>query len=264
MDWNCVLNESDTNKAYSIFVHTYSSIYNQAFPKIRVKVKYYHRKPWLTEVMKNSIRQKNKLFILSKKYPVIDSILKYKTYHSTLKKMLKQGEKLYYQDLVHGYRNNMQKTRSVIKRILNKSKGGVSRSMIIHNNETITDDHLIANSFNYFFVNVGPELANRIQSSPISASRYMKTQIVNSIFLETVSPEELLQVIKCLKHSAVGYDELDAQHIKSSSSIISQPLLHICNLSFTHGVFPDGMKLAKVIPLFKSGNSMKVNNFRPV
>ena len=46
--------------------------------------------------------------------------------------------------------------------------------------------------------------------------------------------------------------------------IILQPLLHICNLSFTHGVFPDGMKLAKVIPLFKSGNSMKVNNFRPV
>ena len=119
---------------------------------------------------------------------------------------------------------------------MNKSKGGVSRSMIIHNNETITDDHMIANSFNNFFVNVGSELANRIPSSPISPSRYMKNQIVNSIFLETVSPEELLQVIKCLKHSAVGYDELDAQHIKSSSSIISQPLLHICNLSL-HMVF---------------------------
>ena len=245
-------------------VHIYSSIYNQAFPKIRVKVKYYHRKPWLTEVMKNSIRQKNKLLELSKKYPVIDSILKYKNYHSTLKTLLKQGEKLYYQDLFNGYRNNMQKTWSVIKRILNKSKGGVSRSMIIHNNETITDDHKIANSFNNFFVNVGSKLANRIPSSPISPSRYMKNQIVNSIFLETVSPEKLLQVIKCLKHSAVGYDELDAQHIKSSSSIILQPLLHICNLSFIHGVFPDGMKLAKVIPLFKSGNSMKVNNFRPV
>ena len=91
MDWNCVLNESDTNKAYSMFVHIYCSIYNQAFPKIRVKVKYYHRKPWLTEVMKNSIRQKNKLFKLSKKYPVVDSILKYKNYHSTLIKLLKQG-----------------------------------------------------------------------------------------------------------------------------------------------------------------------------
>ena len=36
-----------------------------------------------------------------------------------------------------------------------------------------------------------------------------------------------LRVIKGLKHSAVGYDELHAQHIKSSSSVIIQPLLHI-------------------------------------
>ena len=264
VDWSCILNESDTNKAYAMFVHVYSDIYNKAFPKTRAKIKYYHRKPWLTEVLKNSIRQKNKLFKLSKKYPVADSIVKYKTYRSTLNKLLKRGEKLYYQDLFSGYRDNMQKTWSVIKRILNKSRGCVSRSMLKHDNETITDDYSIANTCNNFFVNVGSDLANRIPDSRISPYKYMKTEIMNSIFLETVSPEELLEVIKGLKHSAVGYDELDAQHIKSSSPIIIQPLLHICNLSFTHGVFPDAMKIAKVSPLFKSGNYMKVNNYRPV
>ena len=75
-----------------MFVHVYSAIYNEAFPKTRVKMKYYHRKPWLTEVLKNSIRQKNKLFKLSKKYPVTDSIGKYKTYRSTLNKLLKRWE----------------------------------------------------------------------------------------------------------------------------------------------------------------------------
>ena len=133
--------------------------------------------------------------------------------------------------------------------------------MLKHDNETIADDNSIANTFNNFFVNVGSDLANRIPDSPISPYKYMKTELMNSIFLETVSPEELLEVIKGLKHSAVGYDELDAQHIKSSSSIIIQPLLHICKLSFTHGIFPDAMKIAKVI---KSGNYMKVNNYRPV
>ena len=56
--WSCILNESDTNKAYAMFVHVYSDIYNKAFPKTRAKIKYYHRKPWLTEVLKNSTRQK--------------------------------------------------------------------------------------------------------------------------------------------------------------------------------------------------------------
>ena len=43
-----------------------------------------------------------------------------------------------------------------------------------------------------------------------------------------------------------------------------QPLLHICNLSFTHSVFPDSTTIAKVIPLFISANYMRVNNYRPV
>ena len=59
-------------------------------------------------------------------------------------------------------------------------------------------------------------------------------------------------------------DELDAQHIKSSCSIMIQSLLHICNLSLTHSDFPDDMEIAKVIPLFKSGNYMKIYNYRPV
>ena len=121
--------------------------------------------------------------------------------------------------------------------------------MLNHDNETIADDYSIANTSNNIS-NVGSDLANRIPDYPISPYKYMKTEIVNSIFLETVSPEELLQVIKGLQHSAVGYDELDPQHNKSSSSIIIQPLLHICNLSFTHSVFPDAMTITKVITLF--------------
>ena len=35
-------------------------------------------------------------------------------------------------------------------------------------------------------------------------------------------------------------------------------------MSFTHGVFPGDLKIAKVIPLFKSGDHLKVNNYRPV
>ena len=57
VDWSCILNESDTNKAYAMFVYISSAIYNKTFPKTRVKIKNYHRKPWLTEVLKNSIHQ---------------------------------------------------------------------------------------------------------------------------------------------------------------------------------------------------------------
>ena len=143
---------------------------------------------------------------------------------------------------------------------MNKSRGCVSRSMLNHDNETIADDYSIANTFENLFVNVGSDLANRIHDSPISPYRYMKTEIMNSIFLETVSPDELLQVIKGLKRSAIGYDELDSQHSKSSSSIIIQLHLHACNLSSTPGVFRDENCQSYSFVL----ETMKVNNYRPV
>ncbi len=42
------------------------------------------------------------------------------------------------------------------------------------------------------------------------------------------------------------------------------PLEHIFNTSLQAGVFPDGMKIARVIPLFKNGNINDFTNYRPI
>lgn len=41
-------------------------------------------------------------------------------------------------------------------------------------------------------------------------------------------------------------------------------LTYIIILSFNTGVFPDKMKGAKVIPLFKSGDRYNLTNYRPI
>lgn len=46
--------------------------------------------------------------------------------------------------------------------------------------------------------------------------------------------------------------------------MILKPFPYICNLSFQTGLFPDRMKIAKVIPLYKSGNKHHFTNYRPV
>ncbi len=45
---------------------------------------------------------------------------------------------------------------------------------------------------------------------------------------------------------------------------ISEPLTFICNLSFQTGKFPSKMKIAKVVPLYKSGDRHHFTNYRPV
>ena len=52
--------------------------------------------------------------------------------------------------------------------------------------------------------------------------------------------------------------------IKPTIDSIAEPLTHIINLSKTHGIVPDEMGIAGVIPLFKAGDHSLFANYRPV
>ena len=71
-------------------------------------------------------------------------------------------------------------------------------------------------------------------------------------------------IINSLKDSACGWDELSAVIIKSASEFITPPLVFICNLSLKTSCFPDQLKIAKVIPLFKADDPRIFSNYRPV
>ena len=45
---------------------------------------------------------------------------------------------------------------------------------------------------------------------------------------------------------------------------ISEPLSTLINLLFNTGDFPNCLKLAKVIPVYKKGNQQECNNYRPI
>ncbi len=52
--------------------------------------------------------------------------------------------------------------------------------------------------------------------------------------------------------------------IKLVGNEISVPLAHTFNLSLRSGVFPDKLKICRVIPIFKAGNKLECDNYRPI
>ena len=44
----------------------------------------------------------------------------------------------------------------------------------------------------------------------------------------------------------------------------SKPLCHILHLSLSTGIFPDKLKIARVTPVFKSGDKCELSNYRPI
>ena len=92
----------------------------------------------------------------------------------------------------------------------------------------------------------------------------MGEALKETLFLSPVAETEINKIIEALKDSATGHDDISAQFLKLSVDFIVNPLMHICNMSLTEGVFPDSLKVANVITLYKSDDPMYFNHYRPV
>jgi hypothetical protein len=84
--------------------------------------------------------------------------------------------------------------------------------------------------------------------------------------LNPTTPHEVAQCIKELKSKACpDIDGISTRVLKNCSTQLVPVLCKLINDSFSTGIFPDQLKLAKVIPIYKGkGSSADVNNYRPI
>ena len=61
-----------------------------------------------------------------------------------------------------------------------------------------------------------------------------------------------------------GTDEIPEYVVKQCIEQLKIPLTDIYNASLESGIFPDKLKIAKVIPVHKKGDSRDVSNYRPI
>ena len=115
-----------------------------------------------------------------------------------------------------------------------------------------------------WLVHIGPTLAKSIPKVNKSPLSYMGNRLNESIYLEPVTEKEINTLISASKDTATGFDDMNSMSLKISSEILVKPLTNICNLSLTQGIFPSQLKIANVIPLYKSDDPMLFNNYRPV
>ena len=90
------------------------------------------------------------------------------------------------------------------------------------------------------------------------------TLTFKSLHGDTVSRAEVINVIHFLNNSSAGYDELPTFVVKLCVKSFIQPLTFLINFLLKSGVFPSELKLAKVVPIFKVGDSSDLTIYRPI
>ena len=144
----------------------------------------------------------------------------------------------------------------MIKTVINKRKYTPVKTKFKVNGATTNDGNVIANKFNSFFVNVGTVLAKSISPTDKNPVDYIQQDMLSNLYFDPVTEQEIYKIIGTFKESAAGWDDLKPSIIKHRKESITTPLVHICNRSFETGIFPSELKIANVVPIYKSGDEM--------
>ena len=76
---------------------------------------------------------------------------------------------------------------------------------------------------------------------------------------------EIICAIKKLDHNkSSGSDHVSPAYLIHCAELLALPLEKIYNESLKTGIFPIKWKIAKIVPIFKSGDKTNVKNYRPI
>ena len=135
----------------------------------------------------------------------------------------------------------------------------------------ITDNKTIAESFSKFFLGTVGRLADTMnkaaeffsgQTRVTSAVGIRRT--TSTFMFEEISEQFIFTQLHELKTSkAVGLDQMPSRLMKDSARVNSKPLTFFMNVSISQGCVPQDWKIPGVIPLFKGGKKIEMDNYRP-
>ena len=181
--------------------------------------------------------------------------------------IIRKAEADYYASIIKNHSDNSRQLWKTFGNILKKTK---TKHSIINkltlNNKSITDTQNITTEFNDFFCTIGEKLASKFENNGNNEfKKYLNKHSQQSVFLTGVTEEEIMLEIKHLStNKSPGHDEFTAKFLKISAGIIVPVLCQIFNLSMKVGEYPDLLKIAKVLPIFKKGDPSLTSNYRPI
>ena len=124
---------------------------------------------------------------------------------------------------------------------------------------SLSQIYSISNSFNNFFVDVGPKLASNIKHSEKDYFDYLLNSTQKSLFMKLIVADKNVKIVSKLNQNKIpGHDGILNLNVKKVASIIAKPLTDIFNLSLSSGIVPEQTKLVKVMAIYKKRGSWNI------
>ena len=220
----------------------------------------------MTTALVKSRKHKQKLFSKKLRNPSPENKEKFKSYNSMYTKLIRKARQMYYDSKFNNFRKDCKKTWDTINELLGRKKNFSDiPDTFVSNDKILSGAVEIAEGFNNFFVNIGPNLSKVIPSPAKSFTEYLCNPSSENFVFANTTPLIIDEALKKLKSkNSSGHDKISSSMLKFIAPSVKTPLCHLFNLSFKTGFIPTSLKTAMVKPIFKKGEHDNFTNYRPI
>ena len=258
----------NADTAFNFFHKKFQAIINKHAPFQILTRKQFELecKPWITKGILTSTRIKSKLFKIFKKSKNVNDYNKYKKYRDTINSLLRKSKKQYYKKYFEEHTNNIKKTWSGINNLLHRQNKQKLNDIFLNVNGNIfTDQNIVVEKMNKFFINVADSLAEKIPKPNTKFQDYLSNPNEHSLYLAEILPHEIDEIIAKLGSNKSGdLYGITSNIVKLGGLPLTQILTSLFNKSISQGIFPSALKCAKVIPIHKGDSIFETSNYRPI
>ena len=168
---------------------------------------------------------------------------------------MNESKRKYYNDYFKTNLKNIKNTWKSIKSIISlKCKDSDIPHIIKDKGIFLTaPKDIIANSFDKFFCLVAPSIQSKINLAYNFFNHFLKNPCHDSFFIKPCTNKEIIDISDLSCKKATGPNSIPIKIMKPEKDCIANNLSVLFNLSSSSGIFPDKLKIDKILPVFKKG-----------
>ena len=264
-DWSPI-HAMEVNESYCFLVNTITSVLDKIAPLKKIKVKWddAFNEGWLSVKLKRYNVKCRKLCSTAKDSGLKSDFKKYKSYRNVLNRIKIHEKRSHYKEVFKRIRHNSKLLWNVINGIVKKNHDKTTVTELLVGDKVVREQLEVCEAFNKHFTSAGKNVQNSIRVNNRDPCKNVVSN-QNSLKLSRVTESQLCSIVmKMQPKRSSGLDNISNCLLRDLIHVIKYPLCISINKSLMSGTFPDLMKIAKVLPLHKSGDQYLTENYRPI
>lgn len=259
--WSELYNASVEAK-YDVFHNILTFYFDKCFPLVKSRI-HLKTENWVNSNLikeKEEIKKLSHMFRCTKDKAIKRSLKQKK---SAFNSKVYSSKKAFIENKIKYSDNICKSTWKIInKEIKNDNSVKIDNIKLILNGQEYSEPKSVCEIFNNHFINMvdNEVLPNLSPKTPINF-------VINNVKFHAnfITEEQLDKVISSFQNKySAGFDEIPMPVIKEAKIYLIHPLAHIINSSFVSGIFPNKLKISKIVTLFKKGDKTNPINYRPL